>query len=562
MKNAKKKGDKIYITFDFNWDTISQVKSLIGRKYLPKEKAWTAPLSQENLQSLKEWGFQLDSELEEYLNSNEKSTVDKVDPESVPKVDVSLQKTPYPYQTTGISWLEANNGRGLIADEMGLGKTLQAIGWLSLHPEKRPVIIVVPASLKLNWKKELFETLPEQPNVEVLRGMKPYKPTANIIIINYDIISQWIDELINYKPEVVITDESHYYKNNKAKRTKAVKKLVKKAPHFIALSGTPITNRPIEFYNVLSMLDNNVVGSFWNFAMKYCDAKHDGFGWNFNGASNTKELHEKINGRIMIRRKKFDVLTQLPDKVFTAQPMEINNRDEYNYAEEDFTSFVMDNVKQRMESKLKDAGLDGIAQIDQQKLEQEQQKAASKVNVLTQMEKLKQVAVKGKMKATKDWISDFLQVNGKLVVFATHKFVIDELMQEFNEVAVKVDGSTSQEQRHKNVQKFQQNDEIRLFVGNMKAAGTGITLTAASNVAFVELPNTPGDLDQAADRVHRIGQEDNVTVYYLTATNTIEEEIASLIDEKRKVLDSVLDGQEPDEGMLINEILKKYGSTD
>jgi len=171
---------------------------------------------------------------------------------------------------------------------------------------------------------------------------------------------------------------------------------------------------------------------------------------------------------------------------------------------------------------------------------------------------LKQLSVQGKLAESIDWISDFLENGEKLVVFAVHKFVIEALMQKFGKIAVKIDGSVSLSERNKAVEAFQGNDKIRLFVGNIKAAGVGLTLTASSNVVFLELPWTPGDLSQAEDRCHRIGQKDSVNIYFLLAPDTIEERLAHILDSKRKVLDAVLDGEITAQESLLTELIKGY----
>lgn len=178
---------------------------------------------------------------------------------------------------------------------------------------------------------------------------------------------------------------------------------------------------------------------------------------------------------------------------------------------------------------------------------------------MVRIEALKQLAVQGKIKQAVQWIRDFLDNNGnKLVVFGVHKTVVDALMKEFKEEAVKVDGSVSATKRDEAVVAFQEDPNVKLFVGNIQAAGTGLTLTAASAVAFLELPWTPGESAQAEDRCHRIGQKDTVNVYYLLADNTIEMEIAQLLDEKKAVLNAVLDGKEVEETQLLTELIKKY----
>jgi SWI/SNF-related matrix-associated actin-dependent regulator 1 of chromatin subfamily A len=315
-----------------------------------------------------------------------------------------------------------------------------------------------------------------------------------------------------------------------------VKKISKRIDHFIALSGTPIVNRPIEMFNALNIIDPTVIPNFWEYTKRYCGRKHNGFGWDFSGATNTQELHKILSESIMLRRKKQDVLTELPDKTFSLVPMELDNEKEYFAAENDFIQFIK-------ETKGRQAA-----------------ERAEGAQVLAEIEGLKQLAVKGKLTQSINWIADFLESDEKLVVFAVHKFVIDALMEAFKGKAVKIDGSVKNEDRQTAVDKFQNDDNIRLFVGNIQAAGVGITLTKASNVAFLELPWTPGALVQAEDRVHRIGQKDAVTVHYLLAAGTIEEKIARLIDSKRKILDRVLDGRRTEEESLLGELINEYKS--
>ncbi len=412
--------------------------------------------------------------------------------------------------------------------------TAQSLAYLQLHPELRPAIVVCPASLKLNWAKEANMWM-TKPKIQILSGENPSVPlVGEIIIINYDVLPFWANALSKIKAKVLITDECHYYKNNAANRTKAVKKLGKSIPHVIALSGTPIINRPVEMFNALKFIDNMLFTNFWEYAQTYCNARHNGFGWDFSGSSNTEELHQKLTSSIMIRRKKADVLKDLPDKMYSFVPMELDNERDYRRAENDFIGYIKDTKGAAAASK------------------------ASNAEILAQIETLKQLAVKGSLKQAIEWIENFIETDGKLVVFAVHKFVIDALMEAFPGIAVKIDGSISNENRQKSVEEFQNNDKIRLFFGNIQAAGVGITLTAASKVAILEFPWSPGALDQAIDRVHRIGQKDSVTAYYLVAPGTIVEKIAYMLDSKRKVLDAVLDGKVTEEDSLLSEIMNEY----
>ena len=448
----------------------------------------------------------------------------------------------FPFQKEGVAFVEKRNGRALIADEMGLGKTIQAIAWLNKHSECLPAVIVCPASLKLNWEKEL-QTWSAY-NTQVLSGTKPTKlSTRNIYIINYDVLHSWVTMLQTKSIKALIFDECHLFKNSSAKRTKAVKRISNKVSNIICLSGTPIVNRPIEILNAIKILDPITFRDQWRFMHRYCGAKHNGFGWDFNGASNIPELHKILCETVMIRRLKKDVLTELPDKTHSFIPIELTNRKEYQTAEKDIISFIRQNK--------------GSAAAQR----------ASNAEVLTRIETLKQVAVNGKLDGVIDWIEMMLSSTQKLVVFATHKFVIDALMSEFNFIdnkrksitqAVKIDGSCSIEDRQKAVNSFQNDPSIRLFIGNIKAAGVGITLTAASNVVFVEFPWTPGDLSQASDRCHRIGQKNNVNVYYLFAHNTIETKIIDLLRSKQKVLDGLIDGIVTTPESLFSELLETF----
>jgi len=187
---------------------------------------------------------------------------------------------------------------------------------------------------------------------------------------------------------------------------------------------------------------------------------------------------------------------------------------------------------------------------------EEKIESAAQAETLVRIEALKQLAAKGKIRQAMEWIDNFLEQGGKLVVFAIHRTIIDLLMERYTNCAVKIDGSVSIEDRQKAVDRFQTDDSVRLFVGNVKAAGVGITLTVSSSVAFLEYPWSPGDMEQAEDRCHRIGQKDSVNIYYLIAQGTIEEQICKLIDSKRLVLNAVLEGKDDGAGGIFAELLE------
>lgn len=536
-KIAKEWKDSIAIIFPYSFDTLTKVKTLEGRKYHGDStpKYWTCPIRVDSILKLREWGFEIDSTLTKYVVENLPTGQEVIEALSE-SIGTALTKSGikcelFPFQKDGVAFLHSRKGRALIGDEMGLGKTIQALAYLQLHREHRPAVIVCPASLKLNWAKEIRDTMNPCPGIQILEGRTPYRINKEIIIINYDILQYWVQALLSISPKIIIADECHAFKNNDALRTKAVKLLAKPVPHFIALSGTPIVNRPIEIYNAISIINPSVVPGFWKYAQRYCGAKHNGFGWDFSGASNTDELHKILTDSIMIRRKKADVLKDLPDKLYSFVPMTLSNIQEYDAIERDVIGYL------------------------RQAKGEEAADRASNAEIMVQMEMLKQAAVRGKLNAAIEWIGEFLESGEKLVIFAIHKFVIDRLMEKFGTIAVKIDGSTSMTDRNTAVERFQKDDKIRVIFGNMQAMGVGLTLTAASNVGILELPWTPGELKQAEDRCHRIGQKFTVGIHMLLAVGTIEEDIARLLDKKRKVLDAVLDGIETKSESLLSELM-------
>ena len=527
MNIVKRVDDRtMEIRYKFDPELLQLIKSLPGRRFHPDKKYWTAIITADSINKLKDAGFVIDAELEKLLYQAE---------EMEKEIEVSgLKKQLFPFQKVGVAFIEKRNGRALIADEMGLGKTIQAAAWLQLHPKKRPALILCPASLKLNWAKELRDTLSTKDKVQILQGTKPYPITEDIIIINYDILNSWVETLQAINPQVLIIDEAHYIKNSSAIRTKATKKLAKGIPHVIALTGTPIVNRPIEGFNIFQILDRSLFPNFWTYVHQYCGARHNGFGWDFSGATNKEELNQILTSTIMIRRRKADVLKDLPEKMYSFVPMELSNETEYRIAEEEFIEYLR--------------GVKG----------KEAAEKAKKAEHLVKIEALKQLAVKGKMKQAINWIRDFIEDGDMLVVFAVHKEVIDKLMNEFKDVAVKLYGECSQKERNEAVERFQNDPNIKLFIGNIQAAGVGLTLTAASAVAFLELPWTPGELQQAEDRCHRIGQKNAVNIYYLLAENSVEYKLARLLDKKKKVLSAVIDGKLVEEKSLISELIESY----
>ena len=564
---------KILIKFSFPRgdqrfrESVNMVKTLKGRSWKPDlpDKPWICNLNIDNYNSLIDFGFEPDDLLKKWHESI-MGTFEGSGDLQIP----GLKVEPWPFQRAGISFLDNRDGCGIIGDDMGLGKTLQAIGYLQLHPELRPAVIVCPANVKGHWVQKVTEWM-DNPTVYLLSGyadpeggveqISKYKivcgnPKNRIIICNYDILANrtakieengktkkveivgtgWSHWLKKSKFQIIIGDEGHYIKNKKSGRSTAYISLAKKTKKRIFLSGTPIEKRANEFFNMLNLVAQDLFPSHWEYAMEYTDAHHNGYGWSFSGAKNREKLFGLINNRVMIRRMKTDVIKDLPKKIKSVMPMEIDNRAEYNFAESNFIRWIKDNF-----------GLEAANK-------------ATKAEALVQFEKLKQLALKGKLDSCISWVHDVLESGEKLVVFCHHKEVVDRLMQEFGTIAVKIDGGTDPKDRLPIVERFNSNESIRLFIGTL-AAREGISLKGASHLAFLELYWSPGKHDQAEDRIIGIGRgkegATSVNIYYLLAENTVEIDIAKIIDKERKNVTKILDGKEVDEKDILTELMSQ-----
>lgn len=548
-----KDGFAVYFKFAQNDPTFAKlltaVRALPERKWEGEKGYWLVPtrLSQELTNAIPTavWSQEAQALRDEMIARKRLSKVVASDFE-VP----GMKGTMFPYQRAGIEFIEKTNGRCVVGDDMGLGKTLQALGYLQLHPEKRPAVIVVPATLKPNWMIEIKKWMTTKEQVVILSGRKTYDlrlTGGTIFIVNYDILSYWVEPLRAMNPQVVIADEAHVLKNGaKTARGAAFygspkKKqpgLIAGVPHLLPLTGTAIENRPVEFFPLLHAIDPVAWPNFMQFARRYCNASNGSFGWQFGGASNLPELHDKIQP-YYLRRTKVQVLTELPPKRRISLPVELTPKAMGEYKK------VLDEFGVHAEEVRKQGGKLGA-------------------DALAIIERAKQAAMRGKMDAAIEWIESYIEQSstGKLVIFCTHTFVVDELMGHFKGRAVKVTGSVTGKARQQAVEDFQ-NTDVPLFVGNLKAAGVGITLTRASATLTLELGWTPGGHTQAEDRVHRIGQEaDSVEAYYMLALGTIEERIFDLLEEKRQTVDMVLDGEAEDRetfgmlSILANEIIR------
>lgn len=432
-----------------------------------------------------------------------------------------------PYQRAAIAF-GMDHPNVLLADEMGLGKTIEALGVINADDEAKRVLIVCPASLKLNWARECERWLVEAGEIGV--AGKTYPKDASVVIINYDILGKWKKELKG-QWDVLVADECHYVKNKDAKRSKALYAI--KATRKLFLTGTPILNRPFELWTIVSSLAPEEFDHFWNFANRYCAPVKNNFGWDFNGATHLDELHERLCGTIMVRRTKVEVLPDLPPK----------RRQVIELASDHVAKLIAveTGAWQEHQSRLKE--LRSRSRSDGTQNEAELAALRAGVNVaFGELAKLRQSTALAKVPLVIEHIKNVLEDVDKLVVFAHHLAVIDELAAPFGDLAVTLTGSHSVTARQESVDRFQEDPSCRLFIGSITAAGFGLTLTAASNVVFAELDWVPAHITQAEDRTHRLGQENSVLVQHLVLQDSLDARMIGTLIKKQRVIDKVVDG--------------------
>jgi SWI/SNF-related matrix-associated actin-dependent regulator 1 of chromatin subfamily A len=528
-----------------------------------------------------------------------------------------------PFQKAGIAYaLQAK--RTFIADEMGLGKTIEGVGVIVCDQEnqcreglQQPWLVITPASLRINWYKELRKWLPKkipitmiknkfitsrtvkakniggEARVVLTKATKAYLAEHQVFVMTYDKIHRYGDALKGITWRGIIFDESHYLKGRGTQRMVACRNFVDAVdPEFILLlSGTPLMNRPLDLLSQLRILNRlNDFGGYNHFLTRYCtmsttDTTHvsavhkasqvgvvdEASETNDNTETvdltqmntaisstidilqsakddatrklyaNMIALNKSLRSLCYVRREKSDVLKDLPEKTRQTLTFDITNRRDYEAIEADVIGYLMDKVskdKKFLSSIKKFSKAKQAALITERKASKAVRSA--RAEALVRIENLKQCAATGKLGAVKEWIEDFLESGKKLVVFATHNIILNELEAMFPN-AISIRSNMSPERRDEAVTTFQTNKKKNLILVGLKLA-LGLTLTAASDTLTVEFGWTPAVHDQAEDRVHRIGQREAVVAYYAVAQATIEEKIGRLIERKRRVVNAVADG--------------------
>lgn len=446
-----------------------------------------------------------------------------------------------PYQRAGIAYLQSHP-HALLADEMGLGKTIQALGLINSDPSLRKILVVCPASLKLNWLRECERWLVG----DLVCGIttKRWPADADVVITNYEVLGKWAKQLKG-NWDVLVADECHYVKNRHAKRSKRLFAL--KARRRLMLTGTPILNRPMEIQTVAASLAPEEFGHFWDFAKRYCKPQKGPYGWDFTGATNLEELHTRLRSTILIRRTKAEVLTDLPPKRRQVIELSADNLGALVKRE----AGAWKEHERRLKELRRKSRTEGGSNLSQEELSALRQGVNA---AFGEMAKLRQETALAKVPLVVAHVREVLEATPKVVLFAHHRAVVGELAEAFGDDCVILMGGQSLNSRQAAVDRFQEDKDCRVFIGSITAAGFGLTLTAASHVVFAELDWVPAYLTQAEDRTHRLGQENSVLVQHLVLEDSLDARMVRTLIQKQRVVDGVVDGiVDPAEGTELFE---------
>ena len=530
-----------YVNMAFGYDRvkIQSVKQIAGVTWDQQTKAWRAPLTA--VEDCLRWAEIFSIPVHPEVAKEGESVKEQLDTlrEASRATDADievagLQAELFPYQKAGIKYaVEAE--RCFIADEMGLGKTLQGIATMEiLHAY--PLVVVCPPNLVLNWEGEYSRFLPHR-NVKVVKNRKEFPADYEVLIVGYSNVSTWERQLSSHNG--YIFDESHYAKTKTSQRTKACKKIARSSREvpLLLLTGTPITNRPMEYASQLDIIGQlDKFGGEWGFYRRYCGAFKDKWGqWHLEGHSNLDELNDKLRSTCYIRRTKPEVMKELPPVLHnpilvdgTASAMK-----EYKKAEADIVQYLIERAKEIARELGEPVGSAAV----RAKFKAEANQHLVKLSVL------RRLSAKAKMAFAEEWINERIEQGKKVVVAAHHRDIVDEIANRHG--GLKIQGGMPVEAVEEAKKRFQEDTpgESPVIVLSIQAAKTGHTLTSAQDILFIEMPWTPADVDQTYSRLHRIGQKGSVTATYMLASGTVDEEIYDLIEEKRRVVDLATEGE-------------------
>jgi SNF2 family DNA or RNA helicase len=500
-------------------------EKIMEERLLPKppEKIWCEKLLCDSDKAFHVWGKVLDSDqlsamwLPKAAVMQEEKKLNRI-------IDYSKYNTrpPMDHQKVAIEKLLAND-KFILADDMGLGKTTSAV-IASMESGVKKVLIVCPASLKINWDREIKNYTNKK--VLIVEGRK-WGSTFDYYIINYDIIKNYHSTdksedsddyklLVNAGFDLAIVDEAHYISNATANRTRLLNDVLEQIPKVWLLTGTPMTSRPINYFNLLKIVESPLTLNWQSYVRRYCAGYQFRVGqrkvWNTSGASNLDELRERTKN-IVLRRMKTDIL-DLPEKIVTPVFVELT-------------------------SKMYDEELEEFTRISNDKKNDE-----TITVTLNRLMRIRQLIAYEKIPYTCEIIDRCLEQGKKVIVLTNFTMTLDMLHEKYKKNSVTLDGRMPKDRRQENVDRFQTEDKIKIFIGNIKAAGVGITLTAAEVVIMNDLSFVPADHSQGEDRAYRYGQKNSVLVYYPVFENTVEKIIYNILQKKKGVIDQVMgDGE-------------------
>lgn len=507
---------KKYINIASNFgDKLQESRRLVSRP----DKIWCEKLLCESDKAYHIWGRVLENE-RNYPMWVPKSSIIQEEKKLNRIVDYSPydKRPPLSHQKEAIERLLAND-RFILADDMGLGKTTSAI-IASLESGAKKILIICPASLKINWQREI-ENYSDRKSL-IVEGRK-WGSTFDYYIINYDIVKNYHSisetedgqkntQIIDEKFDLAIIDEAHYISNTTAQRTKLINDLLKNIPKVWLLTGTPMTSRPINFFNLLKIANSNITLNWQSYVKRYCGGYQFTVNkkkiWNTGGATNLDELRERTKN-IVLRRLKTDIL-DLPDKIITPVFLDLKS----TYYDEELEDFM--------------------------RITSESKNKESLSVTINRLMKVRQVIAHEKIDYTCELIDNCLELGKKVIVFTNFTMSLDMIHEKYKKNSVILDGRMSKEKRQESVDRFQNEDKIKIFISNIVAGGVGITLTAAEVVIMNDLSFVPAHHSQAEDRAFRYGQKKNVVVYYPIFENTIEKIVYNMLQKKKNIIDQVM----------------------
>jgi SWI/SNF-related matrix-associated actin-dependent regulator 1 of chromatin subfamily A len=451
----------------------------------------------------------------------------------------------YDYQKEGIEFLLNSGGRALLADSPGVGKTAQALGYIAHSGHKRS-LIVCPASVRYAWESEI-EKWTKLKSFVVGPGtvLSNIGADVNCIIVNYDVLKKYFNELMKYRFDCMVGDEVQMIKSEKAIRSKAFKALSRNIPHVIMLTGSPVLSRPIELFNVLNIIDQKTWSNYYSYSVRYCGGKQGYWGFENKGATNLIELKERIE-RYFLRRTKEEVLPELPPKSFIEIPMDLptEERKQYDLVEESLVSYMRQYKKEKTTADIAKA-LAGEKLV--------------KVNLLREINSL------GKLDTVRELVDNILDSKEKVLIFSSFNSPLKKLAEEYGENSVMLIGETPINDRGEIIKRFQTDPDTKIFLGGTLSAGTGITLTAASHIIMIDYPWRPGDVDQLTNRAHRPGAVyECLNIYTIISHDSVDQPMKKLLKKKQDIIDQLFTGGEADEdNQMVNDYIAslehKYG---